>query len=91
MFMHDRWEELANSPDCDLHTLKAARELAGEMCKKIFDSVGLTTDTDEKYLKALGRGLVYMFLLRSEPKPKSKVAYKRARKVKQVPVLETLE
>ena len=91
MFMHDRWEDLAATTECNPRTLHLARELACEMCQKIFDVLGMTVDTDEKHLKVMGRGLTYMFQLRSDPKPQVKNPYKRKRRSKPTPVLDLIE
>ena len=64
MFLFDQWEELEADPRMDAKTLRAARELADNMCAIIFERMGLTTITDELNLQVTGRGLRYVFPLR---------------------------
>ena len=66
MFLFDQWEELEADPRMDAKTLRAARELADNMCAIIFERMGLTTITDGLNLQVTGRGLRYVFPLREE-------------------------
>ena len=61
MIMLDRWEALAADGQLDKHTVDVCRELASEMCREIFDRMGLDVQPIENALRISGRGLTYLF------------------------------
>lgn len=69
MFKLDHWEELESSGDYDSRTLAVAKELAFDMCREIFERLGLSTTTDKVSLRVVGRGTTVMFPLRGSSVP----------------------
>jgi hypothetical protein len=66
MIMLDRWETLAADGQLDKHTVEVCRELASEMCREIFDRLGLDVQPIENALRVSGRGLTYLFPTRDK-------------------------
>lgn len=69
MFKLDHWEELEASGDYDAKTLVVAKELAFDMCREIFERLGLSTMTNEVSLRVSGRGTTVVFPLRGNSVP----------------------
>jgi hypothetical protein len=61
MIMLDRWKELAADSRMDKSTVEACQSLASEMCRDIFDRLGLDVQPIENALRVSGRGLTYVF------------------------------
>jgi hypothetical protein len=66
MIMLDRWEDLAADGQFDKHTVEACRMLASDMCREIFDRLGLDVQPIENALRVSGRGLTYLFPTRDK-------------------------
>ena len=66
MIMLDRWEELAADGRLDKHTVEACQALASDMCREIFDRMGLDVQTIANALRVSGRGLTYLFPTRDK-------------------------
>ena len=64
--MLDRWEALTADGHLDRHTVDVCRELASEMCREIFDRMGLDVQPIENALRISGRGLTYLFPTRDK-------------------------
>ena len=56
MIMLDRWKELAADSRMDKSTVEACQSLASEMCRDIFDRLGLDVQPIENALRVSGRG-----------------------------------
>ena len=68
MIMLDNWEALEQDKHLDLSTVKLCKELAFEMCRKIFDTLSFDArQIDDTTLVVSGRGLRYIFQVRSHP------------------------
>ena len=61
MIMLDRWEALAADGQLDKPTVAACQALSVEMCREIFDRLGLDVQPIENALRVSGRGLTYLF------------------------------
>ena len=66
MIMLDRWEALAADGRLDKHTVEACQALASDMCREIFDRMGLDVQSIENALRVSGRGLTYLFPTRDK-------------------------
>ena len=66
MIMLDRWKELAADSRMDKSTVEACQSLASEMCRDIFDRLGLDVQPIENALRISGRGLTYLFPTRDK-------------------------
>ena len=66
MIMLDRWEALAADGQLDKPTVEVCRVLSVEMCREIFDRLGLDVQPIENALRVSGRGLTYLFPTRDK-------------------------
>ena len=66
MIMLDRWEALAADGQLDKPTVAACQALSVEMCREIFDRLGLDVQPIENALRVSGRGLTYLFPTRDK-------------------------
>lgn len=66
MIMLDKWDALESDGRYDKHTVGACRELASDMCREIFDRMGLDVQPIENALRVSGRGLTYLFPTRDK-------------------------
>ena len=66
MIMLDRWESLEADGRLDKHTVEVCRLLSVDMCREIFDRMGLDVQPIENALRVSGRGLTYLFPTRDK-------------------------